>query len=335
MSPVAIEHEFEVTEPGPHRFVLTDLEHLGGSVRIEVLREDSSGGTWTEVVGRRDIRLREGIGRDLIIGKYKLLILRTNVNTDFTVNVLREKQTTTISGSNRNIANFTVVSDFMEYERQRNDYRFRTPINTGTGLMPASGVYRLDVSSLPFAQGNRSVLSIEILREQGASLTSMLGPVNLALFDGTSFTLLDNESYIIRVTQVPIADGTGTIMSDSVPYVITVGAQKSAAAIDMSGNALSRISRHSVVNDSFQFIGQMNTYTFTAPTTGTYQFSPNLLHGQSVFSISDPWGGVNQITLGERGNIRANLVAGAPYRLHVAHQHGNPLGAYAFTVIYP
>jgi|GEM_PF-4115811 len=323
-------------EAGDHRFVLTSLDG-GTQVTFQVLRNEFGGGTTDKTDGFKTLSFREGYHLDLTAGIYTVHV-RYSVGTtvNFGLSVLRQKPMETISDSDPLNISIIDISDFMEFEGQHNDYRFFTPTSTRTGLQTPGGIYRFGVTGVPLMTGIRSTIRVEVFLERG--MVPVVGPVDLALFEAVAGELRDNEAYIIRTTQIPIADNAGTVMSDETPYILRVNAQKDRteiAPMHTDANTVPRTSRISVVDDSFQFIGQMNTYVFTAPSRGTYQFRPNLMHGRSEFRISDPWGNINSRTIGTRENISQSLVAGVQYRIHIIHQPGNTLADYSFTIVYP
>jgi hypothetical protein len=337
--------EFEISAAGTHRIVLTGLEQVGGQVQFRVLRW--AGGDFVELTDFIPLGFREGHVLELSTGFYRVLIERYEGSLgDFTLSVLRQKPTTTISNNPdypeeniREETNIIRISDYMEFESQHNDYRFQTPTSTGTGLQVPGGMYRFGVTAVPSEVGIRSTIRLEVFLERG--MVRVVGPIDLALLEGVNGELRDNETYIIRTTQIPIAGSTsGTVMSRDTPYTLQVSTQKKVTEIAplwADANSTPRQSRISVVNDSFQFIGQMNAYEFTAPSDGTFQFRPNRMPGtsRSVFRISDPWGDIHTQTIGIRESMSRPLRASVTYRMHIIHQPGNPLGAYSFTIIYP
>jgi hypothetical protein len=339
-----VEHEIYINTSGKHWFVLTEFAQVGRRVEIKVNRW--SGSAWQDMPGFPSfvpIGLREeGPSLDLPVGRYQVQV-RQNLGSSgaFRLGVLRDKLITNISiqypdfiNIIPDVINIKNISDSMEFERQANEYRFQTPATTGTGLPTPGGIYRFDITAVPSAVGVRTIIQLEVLLERG--MVPVVGPINLALFEGVNGELRDNETYIIRTTQVPAVGDSSTVMSDVTPYTLRVSAQKNRAIITpMHANAANRISRISVVNDSFQFIGQMNTYEFVAPSDGTFQFRPNLMPARSEFRISDPWGNVQTGIIGVGEGISSNLVANATYRIHVIHQPGSPLGNYSFTIVYP
>jgi hypothetical protein len=329
-----ITHDFTISDAGGYRFVLTGIERGGSKVEFRVLRE--SGSSWTEVTDFIPLGYREAHAVNMSAGNYRVLVGRHEGSQgSFALSVLRQKPRTNITSANRDTINVIQISDFMEFERQQNVYLFHTPEATGSGFQNPGGIYRFDLGTVPSEVGIRTTIRLEVFLERG--MVPVVGPVDLALFDGVNGELRDNETYIIRTTQIPIADSTsGTVMSDSTPYTLRVGVQKNVTEISpMSANAASRTSRVSVVNDSFQFTGQMNTYIFTAPSTGTFQFRPNLMHGRSEFRISDPWGYIHSRTIGVGENISQHFVTGVTYRMHIINQPGTQTGNYSFTIVYP
>jgi len=328
---------FTISDAGMHRFVLTGLEQVGRRVQIKVLIDPGSG--WVELTDWIPLGYREGHGLELLPGDYRVLIERHEGSLGtFELSIFKQKPMETVSNTaDRDDIKIISISDYMEFERQHNDYLFETPTTTGTGLPNPSGIYRFDLTTVPFEAGIRSTIRLEVFLARG--MVPVVGPIDLALFDGINGELRDNETYIVRTTQIPIAGGSsGTVMSATTPYTLQVSPQKNVTRITpMSTNAAISELRKSVVNDSFQFVGQMNTYEFIAPSTGTFQFRPNLMPGtsRSVFRISDPWGNVHSQTIGVREGISQNLIAGVTYRMHVIHQIGHPIGAYSFTIVYP
>jgi hypothetical protein len=329
--------DFEIFEAGMHRFVLTELEQDGARVQFQVVFKEPGGG-YTPLTTLIPLGYREGHGLDLEeVGEYIVHVwLLSGVPGEFELSILRQKPMTTISSTaDPYVINIINVDDFMQFERQQNDYLFRTPESTGTGLPTPTGIYRFDIMSVPSEVSVRSTIQLEVFLERG--MVRVVGPIDLALFEGINGELRDDETYIIRTTQIPIAgSSSGTVMSDDIPYRLRVSAQKDIAPIrPMATNVANRISRISVVNDSFQFVGQMNTYIFVAPSSGTFEFRPNLMPGPSEFLISDPWGNVAEGTIGVGGGISKNLVSGVTYRMHITHQPAASIGAYSFTIVYP
>jgi hypothetical protein len=334
-----VSYPFVVETPGDHRFVLTGLVDIGRKVEYKVLRESAVPGVFVDMPGFtafRPLGYREGPELDLSRGNYQVQVRQLlGSSGSFKLTIYSDRAITDISLPPEDI-NIKNVPDLMQYERQRNEYRFQTPETTRTGLPVPSGTYRFGITSVPSAVGIRSTITLEVFLERG--MVSVAGPVDLALFEAVNVVLNDNETYIIRTTQIPITDNVGTVMSDETPYVLRVSAQKYRTVITpTTADTARRTSRISVVNDSFQFIGQMNTYEFTAPENGTYQFRPNLMPGtsRSVFRISDPLGNVQTQTIGVREGISENLTEGVMYRIHVIHQPGNATGDYSFTIVYP
>lgn len=330
---------FAVTDAGMHGFVLTELSQARGSVQIQIQRESppANSGVFVGITDLLPLYYGEGHGMHLDAGNYQVVVeTRNHTAGNFELSLMRQKPISNINESDaRNTVRIFNVNDYMVFTGQENEYRFHTPANTGTGLEPASGVYRFDIPRLPTATGVRAVVRLDISRVEGATTIPVHGPYDLAAGEGKNFDLRDNSTYIIRVSHVPISAGTGTVIRVGEPYTLRIGAQKTDTEIRM--REVGNNPRISMVNDSFQFDGQMNTYIFTAPETGTFQFRTNLLPGQShvLMRFSNPWGGVQYQTAGVRGGITVHLHANMEYRLHIIHLEGNPLGAYSFTIIYP
>lgn len=331
---VIISNHFTVTNPGMHRFVLTELAHFQGTIQIQIYR-GTEGGPYESVLSWTPLRHREGRGLMLTASGYRVDIQPTSGTAgQFELSILEQKGTHNITPADQRYRIIT-VTDYIEFIGQQNRYRFETPA-TRTGLQPASGMYRFDISSLATAPHVRATVNLEVRLERGNQLVH--GPTPLAWGEGVNVRLDDNETYFIIVSHVNISNGVGTVISNQNPYTLRIGAQKGPSEISpMRNNNDERHLRVSLVNDEFQFIGQQNTYEITAPSTGLFQFRPNLLPGQShvLMQVSNPWGGVQERIVGVRDGISVHLIEGAFYRLHITHLAGNPLGAYSFTIVYP
>lgn len=188
------------------------------------------------------------------------------------------------------ITGYTVVNDSMQFKNQWNYYTFTPDID---------GTYRFEVAQID--SGNN--LNFYLYDSQGYQVSYRS---NLRNGEGITETLEAGECYTFAVKY---AEGL-------VPYQFTVGCQK----------PMQDISKYHAVSDSIQYKSQMNTYSFTAPKTGTYTFRMSGI--ENGFEVSLQVCDSAMYPIRRTGNMEEgdcmtlDLTEGATYYIHVEYCNG-------------
>jgi hypothetical protein len=193
-----------------------------------------------------------------------------------------------------NITGFNEVSDSIQFNGQINSYTYTAP---------SSGQYRFEITGQSGGQVN-----IAVVDSTGNRLDRTQWGVNNG--DGLTISnIVAGTTYTIQVSQY----------SNRPPYTLNIGTQKETV----------NITGFTEVSDSIQFNGQINSYTYTAPSSGQYRFEVTGQSGGQVnIAVFDSTGnrldrtqwGVNN---GD-GLTISNIVAGTTYTIQVMQYSNRP-----------
>lgn len=224
----------------------------------------------------------EGITlKDLSAGQvYTVKVKQDKKYSAYSLSIGFQKKTVNISG-------ITEFTDSIEFEDQRNIYKF-TPAKTGR--------YRFDLSEI------HSGTSFEVYVYNPLGETVVYDSYCTNGEGVTAKELKAGEEYTVRVSQ----------NEDYSPYKMNIGYQKETMDI----------SQYSSVSDSIEFTDQKNVYTFTVPVDGRYRFEMSeMLNGTSVElymynSLGETVGYDSYCKSGEGITVK-DLKAGEVYEIQV------------------
>ena len=160
------------------------------------------------------------------------------------------------------------------------------------------GVYRFIVQGLL-----SGTVAVNLIDSDGFVHASR----NLRNDEGITLSLSAGISYTIQVAHT--TTWPATVMG---PYILQVWYQKPT----------SNVSGYTQVNDSIQFLGQINSYVFTPDNSGNHRFAMSgLISGAVTVTIIDPAGFqlTNQAMRNDEG-VTVSLVAGEQYEIIVAYR---------------
>lgn len=227
---------------------------------------------------------------------YTILVKKEDGGSaEFKVTVLSQKPVTDIS-DNR------IVKDQIVFSKQCNYYTY-TPETTGSHsliLLPDSsslfGVYVWDEKK-------------ELVFQRENDFGVM--PVELSLEAG--------KAYMISITTALYP------YEESGAYSFRVGPAK--PRVDISG--------YTLVQDNFDYTGQTNTYSFTAPCDGTYEFTcdPEYKYRYYMYTEDEQEQILQCTNLEEESSTVCNLEEGKKYYLEI--YQSDVMGDYKINISYP
>jgi len=204
----------------------------------------------------------------------------------------------------------TQVTDFFESPGQQNTYTF---------IPQHNGIFRFDFASLPLIAGQISRINLEIIDTRDGG-TSVVAPEDFHVLGGASVELERGVRYVVIVSHV---SGNAYGLANS--YRMRIGSQKPTVTIPRGVT---------LVNDSIEFIGQINKYSYTPGATGAFDIILQTLPAgtQVVVEVFGPDGPVRSETLRAGQRVSVALHSGLEYEIHIRHSAGQ-LGAYTFILV--
>ena len=280
------EYQFVPQFSGIHRFEFSDVPN-GIDYRLRIFnpgREEISSGN--------DLDNGDGLTVSMTAGETYYVIVEQYRNIgSYSLNIGRKKGII-------DIADYTKVSDIIQYTDQENDYLFKAHLD---------GVYRFEFSDVP----NGTDLSLMVFNSGWEQIGSAR---DLDNNDGLTVSLSAGENYYIRVKQYR---NIGS-------YSLNIGRKKGIA--DITG--------YTIVSDSIQYSDQENDYLFKASVDGVYRFEFSDVPNGTDLSLMVFNSGWEQIgsarDLDNNDGLTVSLTAGENYYIRVK-QYRN-IGPYTLNI---
>ncbi len=216
-------------------------------------------------------------------------------NMNYTIKVFSQKPIIDISGN-------VIVTDQIVYSRQCNYYSY-IPTTSGTHSLviePPSGT---EFGMYVWDQND------ELIYDDGNAYYSK----------GDSVVLNEGEEYTIGIsTNVYTDEGRGK-------YTFYVGAKK--PIVDVTGNT--------VIKDAFDYPRQRNTYNFTAPVDGVYEFTTDSKY-PCVYGVFTSTGNETMLYYDEdewKTDTQCELEGGTEYYINIIQVKGKE--DYSLNISYP
>ena len=202
--------------------------------------------------------------------------------------------------STTDITGYTTINDSMEFSGQQNNYSFTPSV---------SGVYRFHI-----AQINSGIkVSMFVYDEAGYIVDDKY---SIGQDNGVTVTLKAGKTYSVRIQQ----------SSNIGNYTLAVGYQK--ATTDITG--------YTTINDSMEFSGQQNNYSFTPSVSGVYRFHIAQINSGIKVSmfVYDEAGYIvdDKYSIGQDNGVTVTLKAGKTYSVRI--QQSSNIGNYTLGVGY-
>lgn len=269
---------------GLHRFEFSNVPN-GTDLNLTLF---NSG--WEIIENNANLDNGEGISYSLSVGESYYIRVKQYQNIGpYTLNVGPKKEI-------KNIDEYTMVSDTVQYTDQTNSYSF-TPVLEGT--------HRFEFSNVP----NGTDFILKLFNSGWEEIESEF---NLDNGDGITQGLVAGETYYISVVQYK---GVGQ-------YTLNIGKKKPAPDISSCLG----------VSDSIQYTDQKNDYLFTPKADGEYRFILSDIPAGNKFELIVCNSGWEKLS-SSYNSVDVSLSKGETYYVQVRSIQGS-IGDYCLTVEY-
>ena len=204
-----------------------------------------------------------------------------------------------------NIGNPNPVADISKYTKVKGGIAYTDQKNVYRYTAPRDGQYRFELADIDTSKGSRDTW-LEIFDANGKSLDDYRGDNGA----GITITLKKGQTYTVDVDYALWSGSYGS-------FSLLIGVPKETKDI----------SKYTKVTDNVEFTEQLNTYTYTAPTTGHFRFGVENLSKAEDTLVSVSVHGANgsqiQSATCENGSgVTVDLTKGKKYTVKVK-QNGN------------